>query len=566
MNHKSPTTAAWLPALAWLRSYTPHAFGVDTIAGLSLAAFVIPESLAYASLAELPPVEGLYCYLAAGIAYALLGTCRQVAVGPTSSLAVVVAAGVAVMATGDPTRAVALAAALALMLGVIAVGGRLIGLGHLAYFISDTVLVGFKSGAALYIASTQLPKLFGVEGAKGNFFERLYHLGLALPDTHLASLALGVAAVALFLLFERALPGRPTTLVVVLAALGVTIVFHLADHGVHVVGALPSGLPPVGLPQIGIADISALLPTAFACFVLAYAESIATARSFAQKHGYEINPDQELTALGASNLLTGLATGFPVAGGMSQSAVNDMGGASSPAALLITSLAVGLTLLFFAPLFRQLPEPVLGAIVLMAAKHLVRFQDLHALYTAARAEFLISLIAFLGVLVFGLLDGVMLAALGSLIMLIARVSRPIVVTLGRNAAGQYVNRARYANTQDTPGVMILRSAGAWVYFNVEHIRRHILGLVEARADAIRLIVLDFSMTPFVDLNAGATLRTLARALHARGVALAIAELHDDVRDNLRAAGAEQDLGPLVVHRTVDECVAMTGDPRPPSDG
>jgi MFS superfamily sulfate permease-like transporter len=204
----------WVPALRWIPMYSTRRLALDLMAGLSLAAFVIPESLAYASLAQLPPVTGLYCYLVAGIVYALLGTSRQIAVGPTSALAIVIASGVAAMGGEDPARAVALASAVALMVGIICVAGRFVGLANAAYFISDPVLIGFKTGAALYIASTQLPKLFGVEGVTGNFFERVSHVVISLPQTHVASLLFGLAAIVLFMAFERLLPGRPTTLIV----------------------------------------------------------------------------------------------------------------------------------------------------------------------------------------------------------------------------------------------------------------------------------------------------------------------------------------------------------------
>ena len=319
---------SWIPAVRWLRTYTAKKFRLDLVAGLSLAAFVIPESLAYASLAQLPPVTGLYCYLVAGIAYALFGTSRQLAVGPTSALAIVIAASIAAMGGDDPLRAIALASAIALMVGMICIAGRFVGLANAAYFISDPVLVGFKTGAALYIASTQLPKLFGLEGVTGNFFERVGYVAASLPETHVPSLLVGLAAIVLFMMFERALPGRPTTLIVVVAAVAVMTIFRLGEIGIKIVGDLPRGLPEISLPNIHASDISALIPVALACFMLAYGEAISVARSFAQKHGYEIDPEQELTALGAANVATGMAHGFPVAGGMSQTAVNDMSGAT----------------------------------------------------------------------------------------------------------------------------------------------------------------------------------------------------------------------------------------------
>jgi len=280
------------------------------------------------------------------------------------------------------------------------------------------------------------------------------------------------------------------------------------------------------------------------------------ARSFAQKHGYDIDPEQELTALGAANIATGLAHGFPVAGGMSQSAVNDMGGASSPFALVVTSIAIALTLLFFAGFFHNLPEPVLGAIVLMAASHLVRIRDLRELWRAARAESLISLLALLGVLLLGLLNGLLLAAAGSLLMLTAHAARPPVVALGRDqVTGRFVSQARYPTTHDPPGTLVVRSAGAWVYFNAEHIRQHILGMVDTSPTKTELVVIDFSMVPSIDITAAAMLATLARSLRDRGIELELAELHDDIVERLHATGADAVLGAVIAHRTIDECLA-----------
>jgi high affinity sulfate transporter 1 len=550
----------WVPALRWIPMYTTRRFGLDLLAGLSLAAFVIPESIAYASLAQLPPVTGLYCYLVAGIVYALLGTSRQIAVGPTSALAIVIASGVAAMGGEDPARAVALASAVALMVGIICVAGRFVGLANAAYFISDPVLIGFKTGAALYIASTQLPKLFGVEGVTGNFFERVSHIVVSLPESHVPSLLFGLAAIVLFMVFERLLPGRPTTLIVVVAAIAVMTVFGLSEVGIKIVGDLPSGLPEISLPNIHAADISALIPVALACFVLAYGETISVARSFAQKYGYEINPEQELTALGAANIATGMAHGFAVAGGMSQTAVNDMGGATSPVALIVTSGAIALTLLFFAAFFHDLPEPVLGAIVLMAASRLVRLQELLRLRIESRAEFWTAMVACLGVLFFGLLDGLLLAAVGSLVMVIAYTSRAVVVVLGRDrSTGYFVSRARNPDASETPGALVVRSTSTWLYFNAEHIRRQILNMIDTAPAQIRIVVFDFSSVPAIDITAGMILRGLVRALKDRAIKVEIAELRDEVAENLKLIGAEQDLGSIVAHRTIDDCLAAGKD-------
>ena len=546
----------WVPALRWIPAYSTRRFGLDLIAGLSLAAFVIPESLAYASLAQLPPVTGLYCYLVAGIVYALFGTSGQLAVGPTSALAIVLASSVAAMGGDDPSRAVAIGSAVALMVGMICVAGRFVGLANAAYFISDPVLIGFKTGAAFYIASTQLPKLFGLEGATGNFFSRVAHVAVSLPETHVPSLLFGLVAIALFMVFERVFPGRPTTLIVVIVAIAMMTVFGLSESGIKIVGDLPSGLPGISVPTINASDISALIPVALACFVLAYGETISVARSFAQKYDYEINPEQELMALGAANIATGMAHGFPVAGGMSQTAVNDMGGATSPVALIVTSGAIALTLLFFASFFHNLPEPVLGAIVLMAASHLVRFEELRRLLIESRAEFWTSMVACVGVLFFGLLNGLLLAAVGSLVMLIAQTSRPMVVVVGRErSTGHFVSRARNPDASDTPGALVVRSASTWLYFNAEHIRRQIVDMIDGTPAGIRTVVLDFSSVPAIDITAGTILRGLVRTLKDRGIRIELAELHDEVVETLKIIDAEHDLGPVVAHRTIEDCLA-----------
>ena len=452
----------------------------------------------------------------------------------------------------------ALAGGIALLVGLISIGGRYLGLANVAYFLSDTVVTGFKTGAAIYIVSTQLPKLFGIEGVSGSFFVRVAHVVAELPHTHMPTLIVGVAAIALFLVLERVLPGRPTTLLVVAAAIVATRFLGLADFGIKLVGELPTGLPAIGLPQIRLSDLAELVPTAIACFLLAYGETISVARSFAQKHGQEIDPEQELTALGAANLATGLARGFPVGGGMSQTAINDMSGATSPVSLVVTSGAIAITLLFFAGLFRYLPEPVLGAIVFMAAKHLVKLDELKVVRAASRIEFRIALVALVGVLAFGLLDGLLLAALGSLIVLIARAARPAVAVLARDPTGRFVNRERLGTAVEQPGALVVRSAGAWVYFNAEHIRRRILDLADEAGAPLHVVVLDCSTTPAIDLNALANLRALARAVTARGARLELAELRDDVVDDLRVAGVEADLGPISAHRTIEECLAKGG--------
>lgn len=542
----------------WARRYQMGNLKQDIPAGLALAAFTIPESLAYASLAGLPPVAGLYCYLVAGPGYALFGASGQLAVGPTSALSVLFPTGLSALAAGDLSRYAALAAATAIVFGLICVAGRLLRASQTAYFISDTILLGFKTGAALYIASTQLPKLFGLPGGTGNFLPRLLQLWRELPTAHGPSLAMGIAAVVLFLVLEKLMPRRPTTLFVVGAAIIATHLFGLDKLGIAIVGDIPQGLPHFGIPAIKPEDLTELVPLAFACFLLGFVETSSVARSFAQENGTEIDTDRELLALGAANLAVGVSQGYAVSGGMSQSAVNAMGGAVSPAALLVNSAAILLVLLFFTGVFKYLPEPVLAAIVLMAAKHLVRFRQIGNLRQVAFAEWIIALVAFFGVLIAGVLNGVLIAAAASLMLTIAQLTRPEIATLGFDAeSSSFVNLANRPSATTALGALILRTAHPWVYFNVENIRRGILDRV-AETQGLKLVVLDFSPITSIDGTAAAALASIRQRLAAGGIALEIANLRDEVDQRLKLLAPEDGEVAYKVHLGIREALAAHG--------
>ena len=298
-------------------------------------------------------------------------------------------------------------------------------------FISETILVGFKAGAALTIALTQLPKLFGVPGGGDHFFERLWTLLGQLGETNGVVLAFGLVALALLLVGDRFFPGRPVALFVVAAAICVMSVTNLADRGVAIVGAIPAGLPDLAWPSLRLRDVDGMLPLAAACFLLAYVEGVSAARTLAEKHGYKINPRQELLALGAANLAAAFSHGFPVAGGLSQSAVNDKAGARTPLSLVFASLAIGGCLLFFTGLLHNLPSVVLAAIVLVAVRGLFDVAALEHLWRVSRFEFSIAMVALAGVLLLGILKGVLLAVIVSLLVLLATAARPHVAILGR---------------------------------------------------------------------------------------------------------------------------------------
>jgi len=554
------TLRALFPPAVWLREYRASWLRADVVAGVTLAAYAIPVSLAYATLAGLPPVYGVYCYLVAGPAYALFGTCRQLAIGPTSAISMLVGTTVAGMAMGDPARYAEIAALAALVFAVIAIIAWALRLSSLVNFISETILLGFKAGAALTIAMTQLPKLFGVKGGGEHFFERVWTLGTQLPDTNVAVLLFGLAAIAFLVAGERLFPGRPIALLVVIAAIVALSVTPLAQQGFKTVGALPAGLPDFALPSLRARDVDGVIPLALACFLLAYIEGVSAARSLAQAHGYAIDPRQELLALGAANVAAGFGQGFPVAGGLSQSTVNDRAGARTPLALVFASCAIAVCLMYLTDLLRNLPDVVLAAIVLVAVKGLVNIPELRRTFALSRVEFWVAMVAFAGVLLLGILKGVLLAAIVSVLLLIRGAAVPRVVPLGRVPGSRvYADRLANPGTEAVPGVLIVRVGGGLLYFNAGHVREEVKRLVTAGGEGVRLVVWDLSTSPHVDIAGARMLADLSRELGAAGIELRLAEAHATVRGLVRKERGG-DAGDVDRRLSVDEVIA--GHARP----
>jgi len=534
---------AAFPPAQWLPTYRPQWLAHDAIAGVTLAAYGIPVSLAYASLAGLPPQYGVYCYLVGGLFYALFGSSRQLAIGPTSAISMLVGVTVAGMAEGDPQRWADIAALTALVVAAMCVLAWLLRLSSLVNFISETILLGFKAGAALTIAMTQLPKLFGVKGGGENFFERIVVLGGQLPDTNLAVLAFGLVALALLLLGEKLLPGRPVALFVVMVSIAVLSVTQLGDLGFKVVGALPQGLPDFHAPALRLRDVDGVIPLAFACLLLAYVESVSAARTLAQANDYEIDPRQELLGLGAANLAAAFFHAYPVAGGLSQSSVNDKAGAKSPLALVFASATIGLCLMLLTALLSNLPSVVLAAIVLVAVKGLIDFRELRHVWRVSRFDFAVSMVAFAAVLVLGILKGVMVAVVVSLLLLIRRAAHPHVAFLGRiPGTRRYSDLERNPDNEAIPGALVFRVEASLLYFNVEHVREAVWEKIRSITGPLRLVVCDLSTSPVVDLSAARMLLTLHAALQAAGVPLRLVSAHAAVRDLLRAEGLEERVG------------------------
>ncbi len=547
----------WFPPARWLAEYRVAWLPGDIVAGVTLAAYAIPVSLAYASLAGLPPQVGIYGYLLGGLGYALLGSSRQLAIGPTSAISLMIAGTVGAMAEGDAQRYAQITSLTAFTVAALGLSAWLLRLSVLVKLVSNSILVGFKAGAGLTIAMTQLPSLFGVKGGGHNFLERAFLLAGQLGQMQYLVLLVGLVALGLIVLGERLRPGRPVALVVVALSIAIATLLGFPALGVPVTGEIPAGLPSLAGPALRLHDEEGIVPLAAGCLLLAYIEGVSAARAFAAKHGYKLDPRQELLGLAAANLAAALGQGYPVAGGLSQSAVNDKAGARSPLALVFASITLLVCLVFLTGLLENLPKAVLAAVVLTAVYGLLDFPALLRMWRVSRLDFLAAAIALAGVLLLGILQGILLAAIASILLLLARVSRPHVAFLGRvPGTDSYSDMDRHPENEPPPGAIAFRPEASVIYVNADAVQDAVLDrLREAAVPAIRLAVCDLSAAPYLDLAGTRMLHQLHAELAARGVTLCIVGAHGRARDLLRADGLEEKVGKLDRAATLERVLA-----------
>jgi sulfate permease, SulP family len=545
------------PPAYWLPDYRPVWLGSDFVAGVTLAAYAIPVSLAYAGLAGLPPQAGVYGYLLGGLGYALLGSSRQLAIGPTSAISLMIAGTVGAMADGDAQHYAQIASLAGFTVAVLCIIAWVLRLSVLVKLISDSILVGFKAGAGLTIAMTQLPSLLGVTGGGHNFFERAVLLAGQFGQINYLVLAIGAIAILLLIVGERLLPRKPVALGVVALSIVAVSMLGLSDLGVATTGKIPAGLPTLKGPALRLRDIDGIFPLAAGCLLLAYIESVSAARTFAAKHGYKLDPRQEFLGIGAANLAAALGQGYPVAGGLSQSAVNDQAGARTPLALVFASVTLALCLLFLTGLLEDLPKAVLAAVVLTAVSGLLDFPALIHMWRVSRLDFYAATIALGAVLLLGILQGILLAALASIVLLLVSVSRPHVAFLGRiPGTSSYSDLARHPENDALPGVIAFRPEASLIYVNADAVLQSVLNRLEAAGPShVRLLVCDLSASPYVDLAGTRMLHDLHDELAARGIALRIVGAHGSVRDLLRADGIGEKVGALGRTVTLDSVLA-----------
>jgi high affinity sulfate transporter 1 len=533
-----------------LRGYERSWLRGDLIAGLTVCAILVPQALAYASIARVSPVVGLYAAPGALLLYAALGSSRVLVVGPMAASAALSAATVADLVGPGDERFAAFTAALALAAGLAALIAGLLRLGFLADFISGPVLKGLIIGLALTIIIGQLPKLFGIAPGSGDFFEQAWHLVTHLGDTQGTALLVGTLSLAVIVGLRRRAPGVPGPLVAVTGAIAAVKAFGL---DVRTVGSIASGLPTLGLPDVGLGDSARLAGGAVGVMLIAFTEGLGAAKTFAADSDPRIDANRELIALGGANLAAGLSSGMVVSGSLSKTAVNASAGARTQVSGLLAAALTVVVLLFLTAPFADLPEATLAAVVIAAVVDLVDVRALIELYDTytkrlgrqfgwvARPDFLAALAALLGVTIFGTLPGLFIGIGASLLLLVYRASRPYVAVLGHTPGpdGAYHDVERHEDARSPDGVVILRVESGLYFANAENVRSRILEV--GVAPRVRAVILDAETIPFVDVSAARMLVSAHAQLQTRGVRLVVARAVGQVRDVIGCITDENDL-------------------------
>jgi sulfate permease, SulP family len=555
----SSNLARYMPILSWLPNYNRAWLVADILAGLTLWGLVVPEGMAYAGIAGLPAQAGLYTLVASLLVYALFGTSRHLSVGATSATAALIASTVVAVGvmTDDMANYQAHAAALVLIVGVIFLVAGWARLGWVTQFLSKPVMDGFVTGLAIFVAVGQLNKLFGVEKGEGNTFQKLFAIIKQLPEANWVTFLVGASALALLFLLPRWNKKIPAGLVVLFASIVISTVLNLnGTYGVDVAGVLPQGLPSVSIPHIPLATIFAMVLPAMGIFLLAYSEALGVAREFAEKHHYEVDPDQELVAHGFTNLVSGLFGGMIAAGGMSASAVKEGAGGRTQLTNLTAWVVTLITLLFLTPLFTNLPEAVLAALIIHAVWHTIVARKLQKIRLVSRTEFWLAVLTLAGVLFVDVLQGMVIGLLASLLLVVYHSSRPHVARLGRitGVPGAYFDMQRHPESIAVPGLLIVRLDAPIYYANALTVQKQIKAMVEETLPPPRAILLDAAGQDDLDITSAEVLKSMLAEMKENGIDYYVAELHLTVRE----FGERTGLVPLIredhIFPTVDTAV------------
>jgi len=531
------------PLLASLRGYRVAWLGRDTIAGLSACIVSIPSVIAYAELVHLPAITGLYAALAAAVGYALFSSARQVIAGPDAAIGLLAGSAILTVANGDATRLAALAAVLSLLTGGVLILSSRLRLGVIADLLSRPVLIGYLNGASLILIATQLGKMFGFETQGEQFFELLHAVVTQLPQTHAATLALGLALVAGLLALGRWLPRVPGALALCAAAILITYGFDLGAQGVALVGEVPSGLPRLTLPALTWQDVAALAPAAVAIAFLAFSDGILLAQTFAERHGDEVDPNRELFALGTANVLAGLWQGFPVSASQSRTSIVDASGGRTQLAQLVLAGGLLMFLLFLTRLIALLPMVALGAILIVTAFGMLELASLRTLYRIDRIEFVIALGVTVMILLTGVVPGIVLGVVLSLISVLVGISRPHDAVLKRlKRDGRFHDCADQDDAETIPGLLIYRLYAPLLFANSSHVMNRIRSLVRSAPVPVQWLVIDAQAIHEMDITAAQRLAKLHQELLDHGVDVKVADAPRPFLRELARVGLIEKIG------------------------
>jgi SulP family sulfate permease len=546
----------YLPIAGWLPSYQRSWLASDVIAGFTIWGLLIPEMIAYASLAGLPPQAGLYTLLASLGLYAVFGTSRQLVVAGTSASAVLVYSTVTAIGPKTATSYAALAAGMIVLTGIIFVVAGLLRLGFITSFLSRPVMEGFVFGLAIFVTVSQLPKLFGLKKGSGDTIHQFFYLLAHLGGASWVTVAVGAVSLVLLFGFERFVSRVPAGLVVLLVGITVSAGLGLSAHGVATVGSIPTGLPSASWPHIKGSDIWLLLSGAAGMMLVIFSEALGAGQTFADKHGYRLESSQEMIALGLANLGAGVLGGLACGGSLSQTAVNDGAGARTEVSPIVAAVLSLITVVALTPLFKDLPEAVLAALIIHAVSHLMKVAEMRRFYRLVPREFWLGMLTLGGVIVFDVLPGLLIGVVTALVLLIYRASRPPVSILGSDprTPDVFVDVARHKGVVAPPRVLVVRPDVPLFYANAQSVRDAIDSMVASAPD-IRAVVLDVDANDDLDITTTEQLERLFDGLAKRGTAVAIAHIHGPALSMAERSGLLSKIGFERIFPTIGEAVS-----------
>ena len=551
--------ARWAPIVGWLPKYQRTWLTADLLAGLTVWALIVPESMAYAGVAGVPVQYGLYSVPLAVLGYAVFGSSRQLFVGPSSTVAALSASTIAPIAISSGANPVVLTATLALVVGVLYIVGGLLRLGFVARFFARPVLEGFVVGLGIFIAVGQLPKLVGVEKADGNTIRQFLSVLGDIGSWDWLTVGIGVGSLAILFTLARFVPKVPGALVVTVVGITLTQAFDLSQHGLAIVGPVPTGfhfVPWTGLTWDAVID---MVPGALAIIIVGFAEGVAIAKAYAAKYDYRIDPNQEMLAYGAASIGAGALQGYTVTGSLSKSAAADNAGGETPVSLAVVSVMVLLTIVLIAGVFEYLPEATLAAIVIHAVSGMIDFRKLQRLWEARVVDFWLAAGALAGVVVLGILPGIVVGVVLSLLLFIHRLDHPNVARLGRSRSGkEFGDLAEHPGFSAVPGVLMLRFDAPLIFANADAFADSIedaLDRAQERDGARpRSLVLDLESCFEIDVTGVDALLRVARLLGQQGIELHLARAKAPVRAVLEHMGATASIGEDRLHATIAAAV------------